>query len=58
MTIKDLIQKSNMTITEFAAYFHISYRTVQDWNAGRRTCSDYLIELMHYKLLHEGIIED
>ena len=42
--------QSGMTQTEFAEYFCIPYRTVQDWFAGRRNMPDYVLRLMIYKL--------
>lgn len=42
--------QSGMTQKEFAEYFGIPYRTVQDWFAGRRNMPDYVLRLMIYKL--------
>ena len=42
--------QSGMTQKEFANYFGIPYRTVQDWFAGRRKMPDYVLRLMLYKL--------
>jgi DNA-binding transcriptional regulator YiaG len=51
-----LRNKSSMTRTQFAEYFSIPYRTVQDWELANRKCPEYLINLMEYKLKHEGLI--
>ena len=56
MTFKELRESSGMTRTQFAEYFGIPYRTVQDWELGNRKCNDYLLKLMEYKLKHEGLI--
>lgn len=50
MTFQELRELSSMNMTQFAKYFGIPYRTVQDWNAGRSNCPPYLIDLMAYKL--------
>ena len=50
MTIKELREQSGMSRTQFAEYFNIPYRTIQDWELGNRTPPDYLIDLMVYKL--------
>lgn len=42
--------QSGMTQKEFANYFGIPYRTVQDWFAGRRKMPEYVLRLMLYKL--------
>ena len=53
MTLNELIKGSGMNLKEFSEYFNIPYRTVQDWNAGRRTPPEYLLELINYKLENE-----
>ena len=53
MTLNELIKGSGMNLKEFSEYFSIPYRTVQDWNAGRRTPPEYLLELINYKLENE-----
>jgi len=44
------------TQKEFADYFDVSIRTVQNWECGRANPADYLIKLMEYKLRNEGIL--
>ena len=56
MTFKLLRQMSGMNMTQFAEYFGIPYRTIQNWEGGVRQCPEYLMELMRYKLEHEGLI--
>ena len=55
MTFKELRELSGMNMKQFANYFNIPYRTVQDWEYGKRQCNDYIIELMKYKLENENI---
>ncbi len=55
--IKEIRLASGMTRQEFCEYFNISYRTVQDWELGNRNCPEYLMQLILYKLQHEGIIK-
>lgn len=57
MTIKSLRTASGMNITDFAKYFGIPYRTVQNWEREERKCPAYLLDLMEYKLIKEGIIK-
>lgn len=56
MDYKSLRKATGMTQKSFAAYFGVGYRTVQHWDGGDRQCPDYLLDLMAYKLVHEGII--
>ena len=58
MTFKELKEASGMNIKQFSEYFNIPYKTVQKWNSGERSCSDYLLDLMHYKLKNENILRD
>lgn len=58
MTFKELRKLSGMTQKAFAEYFGIPKRTIEDWDRGVRECADYLLDLMRYKLEHEGIIDN
>lgn len=58
MKFKELRERSEMSVSTFAKYFNIPYRTVLGWQAETRSCPPYLLELMEYKLKKEGIIED
>lgn len=60
MTVKELRIMAQMTQKEFAEYFGISKRTIESWEtesitAGRK-CPDYLLNLIEYKLIKEGIV--
>jgi DNA-binding transcriptional regulator YiaG len=56
MTFKQLREASGMNIKQFSDYFNIPYRTMQNWESERRQCPEYLLELMHYKLVNESKI--
>ena len=50
------IRKSTgMNRREFAAYFDIPYRTMQDWELGNRQMPEYLLRLMAYKVEMEKL---
>lgn len=53
MTFKEFREGSGMKKKQFADYFGIPYRTVQNWEAGVNKCPDYLLKLMQYKLDNE-----
>lgn len=57
MTLNELRELSGMSRPQFAEYFGIPYRTIQSWELGDRQCPKYLLELMEYKLRHEGLIK-
>ena len=54
MTFKELRVQSGMTRGQFAEYFEIPYRTVQNWELGLRECPEYLLKLLKYKLDQES----
>ena len=57
MTIKELREAAGMSRKEFAEYFGISYRRVQNWELDARNCTPLLLDLMKYKLEKENIIK-
>ena len=57
MTIKELREAAKITQKEFAEYFNISRRTVENWECGRTNPPNYLVELMEYKLKNEGSLK-
>lgn len=56
MTFKELRERSGMARGQFAEYFEIPYRTVQNWELGLRVCPEYVLKLIEYKLINEGKI--
>lgn len=57
MNMKELRERSGMKRPDFAEYFGIPYRTIQNWELGERECPEYLLQLMEYKLEKEGLLE-
>lgn len=56
MTIKEMRAKSGMTQKAFSEYLNIPKRSIEEWEGGRRKPPDYVVELIEYKLTHEGIL--
>ena len=46
----ELRMQTGMNRKEFAEYFGIPYRTMQDWELGNRKMPEYLLRLMMYKV--------
>lgn len=46
----ELRSSTGMNRREFADYFEIPYRTVQEWELGNRKIPEYLLRLMEYKV--------
>ncbi len=47
--IKKLRTNMGMNRKEFCDYYNIPYRTVTDWEAGKRKMPKYVLELMEFK---------
>ena len=57
MPINELRAAAGMTQKQFAEYFGIPQRTIENWCGGQRKCPAYLLELMQYKLEKENLIK-
>lgn len=61
MELKDMLiemrKDTGMNRREFAEYFEIPYRTVQDWELGNRQMPEYLFRLMEYKIRIEKMLK-
>lgn len=56
MTINEMLERTGWTMKQFALWFGIPYRTIQNWVSGVRECPEYVRDLMKYKLFKEEII--
>lgn len=53
MTTKELRLSARMTQREFAGYFNIPLRTIENWETGKRNPPEYVVELIRYKIEKE-----
>lgn len=58
MNIKKMRAETGMTQKQFAEYFFIPKRNIENWESGSRSCPEYLERLMQYKLEKEGLIKE
>ncbi len=56
--IKELRAQTGMNRKEFSIHLGIPLRTIEDWEAGRRTPPDYIPRLIAYQLKYEKLIKD
>lgn len=54
----EIRNSTGMNRKEFAEYFGIPYRTLQDWELGNRQMPEYLLRLMAYKLSVEKMYKE
>lgn len=57
MTIKEMLNATGWTVKQFAAYFEIPQRTVENWIYRANSCPVYLLKLMQYRLIAESKIK-
>lgn len=56
--IKTLREQAGMNRKEFANYTHIPVRTLEDWEAGRRTPPEYIPRLLAYQLKFDALMRE
>lgn len=54
--IRELRLEAGMTQREFAEYFNIPVRSIENWEGKKRECPEYVLELIKYKLEKENMI--
>ena len=57
-TIKELRESTEMSRKEFSEYTGIPVRTLEDWEAGRRTPPEYIPRLIAYQLKYEELVKE
>ena len=57
-TIKQLRESVGMTRKEFSQHTGIAVRTLEDWEAARRTPPEYIPRLIAYQLKYEELLRE
>ena len=57
-TIKELRESIGMSRKEFSEHTGIPVRTLEDWEAARRTPPEYIPKLIAYQLKYEELVKD
>lgn len=55
--IRELRESIGLTRKEFSEHTGIPVRTLEDWEAGRRTPPEYIPRLISYQLKYEELIQ-
>ena len=55
--VKELRENTGMTRKEFSEHTGIPVRTLEDWEAGRRTPPEYIPRLIAYQLKYEEMVK-
>ena len=56
--IKELRKRTGMTRKEFSEHTGIPVRTLEDWEAARRTAPEYIPRLIDYQLKYEKLMQE
>ena len=56
--IKELRESTGMSRKEFSEHTGIPVRTLEDWEAARRTPPEYIPRLIAYQLKYEELVKD
>lgn len=56
--IKELRDSVGLTRKEFSEHVGIPVRTLEDWEAGRRTPPEYISRLIEYQLKYERLLRE
>ncbi len=54
-TIKELRHQTGLSRKDFSTHIGIPLRTIEDWEAGRRTPPEYIPRLIAYQLKYEEL---
>jgi len=55
--IRELRESIGLTRKEFSEHIGIPVRTLEDWEAGRRTPPEYIPRLIAYQLKYEELLQ-
>jgi transcriptional regulator with XRE-family HTH domain len=55
--IKELRESTGLSRKEFSVRVGIPVRTLEDWEAGRRTPPEYIPRLIAYQLKYEELVQ-
>lgn len=56
--IKGLREQAGMNRREFSEYTGIPVRTLEDWEAGKRTPPEYVPRLLAYQLKYDALVRE
>ncbi|MDE7176218.1 MAG: helix-turn-helix domain-containing protein [Lachnospiraceae bacterium] len=56
--IMELREEAGETRKEFSDHTGIPIRTIEDWEAGRRTPPEYIPRLIEYQMKYEKLIKE
>ena len=55
MTVKEIRNHTGLSQAKFAAALNIPLRTLQKWEIGERSCPEYVVELIAFRVTHDPV---
>ena len=55
-SIKEIRQSTGLSQQKFCDLLNIPLRTMQAWETGERSCPEYVVELIAYRVAHDESI--
>lgn len=52
-SIRAIRAETGLSQVAFGAALHIPRRTIEEWEAGNRSCPSYVVELIAYRVQHD-----
>lgn len=56
-TIQEIRSSTGLSQSKFAAALEIPVRTLQNWERGGRSCPEYVVKLIAYRVRHDSIFK-
>lgn len=53
-SIRAIRAGTGLSQVAFGAALHIPRRTIEEWEAGNRSCPSYVVELIAYRVQHDN----
>ena len=54
-TIQEIRKSTGLSQSKFCALLNIPVRTLQKWETGERSCPEYVVELIAYRVRHDPL---
>lgn len=54
-TIREIRDSTGLSQSKFCEALHIPLRSLQKWETGERSCPEYVVELIAYRVQHDPL---
>ena len=58
MTVKEIRASVGLSQSQFASALNIPVRTLQKWETGERSCPEYVVELIAFRVAHDPAFKE